>query len=135
MASDSQLTDAATKASVPKFWRIRGWLVGAAGSYSEIVTLLAEMKRHKDLSPAGVLAEVDIKVKDVDALLLSPSGKLYISENGQDAMPITDGFAAIGTGAQGALVAMHMGATPANAVRAVKKVDPSTGGRVIKRTL
>ena len=87
------------------------------------------------MTPLQILAGVDIKVKDVDMLLLSPRGKLYISENGRDAMPITDKFVAIGTGAQGAMVAMQLGCTPAEAVRAVKKVDPSTGGRVVTRKL
>jgi len=135
MASDSQLMDAHTKASVRKFWKVRGWLIGAAGTFSEVVECLAEVKGQKSLSPLQVLSDVDIKVKDVDMLLLSPAGKLYISENGRDGMPITDKFAAIGTGAQGALVAMHLGCTPAEAVRAVKKVDPNTGGRVVTRKL
>jgi ATP-dependent protease HslVU (ClpYQ) peptidase subunit len=140
MASDSQLSDerAGTKNSCKKFWRIRGWLIGAAGDYSAIIRVLNNIRAHKDKSPIHVLNEFDMKVpKDetVDLLILSPSGHLYLSENGKDAMPITDGFAAIGSGCQGAMVAMHMGASPADAVRAVKKVDPSTGGRIVQRKL
>lgn len=139
MASDSMLSDekAATSTSVPKFWRINGWLVGGAGTYSDIVRVVAELKAHKT-TPIQTLADVDIKLpKDasVDLLILSPGGKLYMSEQASDAMPISDGFGAIGSGAQGALVAMHMGETPAAAVRLVKLVDPSTGGRIIKRKL
>ena len=139
MASDSQLSDdkAATSASVPKFWRVNGWLVGGAGTYSDIIRVLAELKSHKT-NPIKTLADVDIKLpKDasVDLLILSPGGKLYMSENASDAMPISDGFGAIGSGAQGALVAMHLGTSPADAVRAVKKVDPSTGGRIITRKI
>jgi hypothetical protein len=138
MASDSLMSDdkAATSQSVPKFWRIRGWLVGGAGDYAEIIKVVEELKDNKT-DPATTLRGVEIKVKDdsVDLLLLSPGGKLYMSEDGSSPLPITDGFAAIGSGAQGALVAMHLGHSPADAVRAVKKVDPSTGGRIITRKI
>ena len=139
MSSDSMMSDekAATSTSVPQFWRVNGWLVGGAGTYSDIIRMVSELQAHKD-SPIKTLADVDIKLpKDasVDLLILSPGGKLYFSENASDAMPISDGFGAIGSGAQGALVAMHLGASPADAVRAVKKVDPSTGGRIITRKI
>ena len=137
MASDSQMTDtvAAVQTSVKKFWRIRGWLIGGAGTYSGIVLMMNSLRDHKDLSPADVLLELDVKAKDVDLLLLSPAGNLYLSEDGGPCMKVQEGFAALGTGAQGALCAMHLGATPAEAVRVVKKVDPSTGGRVVTRKL
>ncbi len=136
MASDSLMSDdkAATSCSVRKFWRVKGWLIGGAGGYADIVKLIEELRIQKT-TPDVTLREVDIKVKDTDLLLLSPAGKLFMSESGSTLLPITDGFAAIGTWAQGALVAMHLGATPADAVRAVKKVDPSTGGRIITRKL
>ncbi len=136
MASDSMMSDdkAAVSSSVPKFWRIKGWLIGGAGSYGGIIEITNELKTNKT-PPDETLREIAIKVKDVDLLLLSPGGKLYLSEDGSSPLPISDGFAAIGTGAQGALVAMHLGTSPADAVRAVKKVDPSTGGRILTRKL
>ena len=138
MASDSQMTDekSATMQSVPKFWRVKGWLVGGAGDYADIIKVIEELKIQKT-DPGTTLREVEIKLKadTVILLLLSPNGNLYMSEDGSSPLPISDGFAAIGSGAQGALVAMHLGATPAEAVRAVKKVDPSTGGRIITRKL
>jgi ATP-dependent protease HslVU (ClpYQ) peptidase subunit len=138
MASDSQMTDGGTKSNVPKFWRVKQWLIGGAGDYSAIIKLIEELKAHPDLSPAQVLTDVDIKMdKDAEAdlLLLSPGGKLYHSENGGYPLPSSDKFAAIGSGSQGALVAMHLGCTPREAVAAVKKVDPSTGGRIITRKI
>jgi hypothetical protein len=136
MASDSQMTDGATTAAVPKFWRIRGWLIGGAGSYPDIIKMVHEMKYHKALTPAEVLEKVDFKKPgDVDLLLLSPKGKLFMSENGSYPLPISDGFAALGTGAQGALVALHLGFSLTEAIRVVKKVDPYTGGRIITRKL
>ena len=136
MASDSQMTDGATQSSVPKFWRVRDWLIGGAGSYPAIIKLIAELKHHKDMTPAQVLEKVNIvKAGDVDLLLLSPSGKLFMSEEGSFPLPISDGFAALGTGAQGALVALHLGCSLTEAIRVVKKVDPYTGGRIITRKL
>lgn len=135
MAADSQMTDIAVKTSVKKFWRIRGWLIGGAGTYPEILAIISEIKDLHQESPKKILEEHDIKVRDVDLLLLSPDGKLYLSENGSHPMHVQEGFAAIGTGSQGAMVAMYLGATPAEAVRVVKKVDPSTGGRVVVRKL
>jgi len=136
MASDSRATGGATMISVAKFWRVRGWLIGGAGTADEVLDMLAEITHHTDLTPAEVLAKVDFKkAKDADLLLLSPAGRLYLSEGGGTPMHITDPFSAIGSGAQGAMVALHMGATLQEAVRIVKKVDPFTGGRVITRNL
>ncbi len=136
MASDSLMSDdkQATSASVPKFWRIKGWLIGGAGDYAAIIEIINELKSNK-LPPDKTLRDIEIKIKDADLLLLSPKGKLFLSEDGSSPLPISDGFAAIGSGAQGALVAMRLGTTPADAVRAVKKVDPATGGRILTRKL
>lgn len=135
MASDSQATGGGVKTSVQKFWTVRGWLVGAAGLYSEIIEVIEELKHHKDLSPAEVFRKVNIKGKNSDFLMLSPSGQLWMSEGGTTPWKVQEGFAAIGSGQQGAMVALHMGATPQDAIKAVRKVDPYTGGRVITRKL
>jgi hypothetical protein len=136
MASDSQMTDGATMSAVPKFWRVRGWLIGGAGSYPSIIRMVNEIKAHTDRTPAEVLDAVNFgKGLDVDLLLLSPTGKLFMSEDGSCPLPISDGFAALGTGAQGALVALHLGCSLTEAIRVVKKVDPYTGGRIITRKL
>lgn len=39
-------------------------------------------------------------------------------------------FMAIGSGAQGAMVALHLGLSPREAVRIASRVDPNSGGRV-----
>ena len=136
MASDSRAVGGDTMINVPKFWRVRGWLIGGAGTASEILHLIEEIKHQKAMAVDEVLRKVVFKnVKDADLLLLSPTGKLYLSESGCSPMLITDPFAAIGSGAQGAMVAMHLGCTLTEAVRTVKKVDPSTGGRIIIRKL
>jgi ATP-dependent protease HslVU (ClpYQ) peptidase subunit len=136
MASDSQMTDGNIKSSVPKIWRIRGWLVAGGGSYHEIVKLINTIKEQKEFSPIKVMAEVELeKTEDCDLLFLSPAGKLFVTENGSEAMTVSDPFYAIGTGAQAALAAMHMGATPREAVRIAAKIDANTGGRIVWKTI
>jgi len=132
MASDSQLTDENIKSSVQKIWRIRGWLVAGGGSYPEIVRTIRGIQENKELSPARVLDDIEMgKMMDCVMVLLSPTGRIYTNENGSECMGITDPFYALGTGAQAALAAMHMGATPREAVRIAAKIDPNTGGRVV----
>ena len=135
MASDSQMSEGEIKSSVTKFWRIRGWLVGGAGDYNDIVRAVAELQRNRKITPVQVFSEVEMRLKDCDIIMLSPKGGLYVSENGGNCMQIQDGFYAIGSGRQGAMVAMFLGCSPKEAVDAVKKVDPNTGGRTITRKL
>jgi hypothetical protein len=136
MCADSQVTNEDKKGSVQKLWKIRGWCIGGAGVYEHVLQAIALIKRHRDITPKQVLEDFKIKGGDeVNLLLLSPQGILYESEGLGMPGRVQDGFAAIGSGAQGALVAMNMGATPAEAVAAVKKVDPNTGGRLQTRKI
>lgn len=135
MASDSQATASSTKTSVQKFWRIRGWLIGAAGTYSDIVDVIDELKQQRTKSPLEVFKTTKFGKVDCAFVLLSPSGHLYECEDAGTPWKVTEGFCAIGSGSQGAMVAMYLGCTPTEAVRAVRKVDPATGGRVITRKL
>lgn len=136
MASDTQAFDLSARVHVTKFWRIKGWLVGGAGTYDEVLVLV-EMLKGSPHDPYECLRTElpGRKVKDVDLLLLSPQGHIYQSENAGIPYKLRDKFGAIGSGAQGALVAMHLGATIQEAIRAVKKVDPFTGGRLITRKI
>ncbi len=132
MASDSQMTDDNIKSSVQKIWRIRGWLIAGGGNYAEVIRTIRGIKEHKELTPAGVLDDIEMgKVQECVMVLLSPTGRIYTNENGSDCMVVTDPFYALGTGAQAALAAMHMGATPPEAVRIAAKIDPNTGGRIV----
>lgn len=135
MAADSQAQTSDVKTSVQKIWRIRGWLIGVAGSYNEALEVVEQLKRNTDLNPLEYLGEHVTKAKETDFLIVSPSSKVYCSDGGGHPTPLMEGFGAIGTGAQGAMVALHLGLSPADAVRAVKKVDPSTGGRVVMRKI
>lgn len=130
IAADT-LVVGATKTSGRKIWRIGGWGVGGAGGYSEIYKILAEFKAHPEMTPKEVLENVSISgIKDVDMILLSPTGKLFMSENGGDPIPVLDPYVSIGTGAQGATVAMRLGLSPREAVKEMTAVDLCTGGKI-----
>jgi hypothetical protein len=133
MACDSQAATDAVKTSVQKIWRIKGWLVGAAGTYAQVLEGVAAIKRHKDMTPKQVLEDVELGIPGVNLLLLSPDGKLYESEGGARPHLLQEGYGAIGTGSQGAMVAFILGATPTQAIRAVRRVDPHTGGRTVTK--
>jgi len=129
MAGDT-LIIGATKTAGRKIWRIRGWVVGGGGSYSDVLRVLSEMRGRRDMTPKQVLEKVNVGVKDAELLLLSPTGKIYHSEDASDPIEILEPWAAIGTGAQGAIVALRLGLTPRQAVKEMTAVDPSTGGRI-----
>lgn len=130
MAADTLIVGA-TKTAGRKIWKVRGWIIGGGGSYSDVLRVIAEIRSRKDMTPKQILEKVDMRVKDAELLLLSPSGKIYHSEDAADPIEILEPWCAIGTGAQGAIVALMLGKTPRQAVRVMSDVDPSTGGRVL----
>lgn len=134
MACDSMAIDSSIKTRVQKVWKIKGWLIGVAGTYSDLVQVIHDIKKSGE-TPMEYLRDRNVKVKESAFLLLSPSGKVYISEDGGTPLILNEGFGAIGTGTQGAMVALYQGLSAGDAVRAVKKVDPNTGGRVITRNI
>ena len=129
MAADTMIIGA-TKTAGRKLWQIRGWVIGGADGYSDVIKVIAEMKTRRDMNPKQVLEQVDVKAKDAELLLLSPNGKLYHSEGADDPIEILEPWAAIGTGAQGAVVAMRLGLSPRQAVKEMVSVDCNTGGRI-----
>lgn len=137
MVSDSQTSGEGVKVNCRKTYRIKGWLVGAAGRVDDIEAIVEHVK-GSDTIKGGFSSVKSSKLKleeEVEFLVLSPGGKIYVSENGAPLYEVTDSFCAIGSGAQGALVAMNLGCSPSEAVKQVMKVDPMTGGRLYKRKL
>lgn len=127
MAADSQATDegTATKQNVTKIHQIGDSLCGFAGTLSECSKALAWLKGKSKKEP---------KFTDVEILQLRKDG-IWVYDECAEPYKVDDEFAAIGSGSQGALVAMHLGYAPKKAVETTSKVDPSTGGRVRQRHL
>lgn len=127
MAFDSLCSDGGTRMNVTKARRIKGDLVGIAGSLSSGIAFWDWYKAGADKESG------DIPDPDLVALLLDSRGRLWCYESSLHKIRIEEPFYAIGSGHQAALAAMHRGATPAEAVRIAAKYDVNTGGRV--RTL
>lgn len=122
MACDSLCTDATTKCTVDKIYRVGDSLIGVAGAYGSCNSFIEWLKAG---SPRDAVPEMD----DVAALVLSPSG-IYMYDGNVAPFRLKGKFAAIGSGAQAALALMHTGASPAMAVKMAIKVDPFSGGHV-----
>ena len=128
MAGDTQLTDEGGPLSHGrKVYKVGGVCVGIAGTYADCQRFLRwyRGKRDKPLKKLG----------DVSAIMLTPEGRIFCFDGDSHPYLITDPFMAIGSGAQAAMAAMHMGATPRRAVQIASKVDSYTGGSITTRTL
>lgn len=128
MASDSMCSDELTKCSVVKIYRIRGQLIGIAGVYAHCMTFIEYLKAGDE--------EADHPDMDgVFAIVLTNKGAIWMYDGHPTAYQVKDGFAAIGSGSQAALAAMHCGLSPKCAVRIAAKIDPRTGGRIVEKRI
>jgi hypothetical protein len=121
MAADTWATDDCTATNVRKLVRLaNGDAAGGAGDLAPVGRALAWLMGEQNGDPPDITgAQVLFTVKGVP----------YIADGGWPGVEVI-GPAAIGSGAQGALVAMKLGTNAEKAVEAVIGVDPSTGGSV-----
>lgn len=118
MCADSLATDD-TAIQVCKLARLpEGQVAGGAGDLGEVAAGLAYLANGGD---APAIAN--------SCFLYTVAGACYVASAGWPGLAVK-GFAAIGSGAQGAMVAMKLGATAREAVAAVSGVDPATGGEI-----
>jgi hypothetical protein len=78
---------------------------------------------------ADLNATPDYEENTFDALELNHSG-LYAWDRGLRRVPVLNPYYAIGSGAQAALGALFMGATPVQAIEAASQIDLFTSGPV-----
>ena len=128
MAGDTQLSDEGGPLSHGrKVYKSRGTCIGIAGTYADCIRFVNWWKRGMK----GNFKDIG----DVSALLLSPEGKIFYFDGEAQSYLVTDKFMAIGSGAAAAMGAMHMGATPKQAVKVASKVDQYTGGKITTRSI
>lgn len=120
MASDSQWSDGDAIGSVRKVFRVRGELVGFAGTVEDITTTLAWFRSGFSGPPPR---------DDCVALILRRSG-IYTWSPVDGEMREDAPFFAIGTGGKCARAAMLAGADCRKAIRIASTIDAETGGRV-----
>ncbi len=121
LAADSLATDDACGLHVCKLIRLpRGDMAGGAGDLNEVILALAWLASGaKGEAPAIASASI----------LFTKAGVPYLAAGGWPGIALK-GHAAIGSGAQGALVAMRLGESAEGAVRAVMGIDHCTGGEI-----
>lgn len=121
LAADSLATDDACGVFVEKSAYLQtGDVAGGAGNLNEVAAALGWL--------AGG-CQGDAPDISSTAILYTRAGKPYLASGGWPGAPVK-GFCAIGSGAQGALVAMKLGLSAAEAVAAVSGIDTATGGEV-----
>lgn len=121
LAADSFVTDETTAMQVRKIVRLpKGDVAGGAGPLAEIVQALQWLAKGCKGDPPAM---------ENASILFTVNGVLHYAACGWPGVPVK-GYAAIGSGAQGALVAMKLGMTAEQAVAAVIGVDYATGGEI-----
>lgn len=127
MAGDGRATRAGmiTDTRARKVHKLRdGRIVGMAGPAASAPVFLE-----------WLVSGVGHPPKNIEALVLEPSGKLWLYESGAAVPALCDEPQALGTGAPHALTAMDCGKSPTEAVRLAAKRDTSTGGRIVTLAL
>lgn len=124
MAGDTLLTSD-VKCHAQKVFKCRGCCVGIAGTYVDCMIFVEWWKHGANVEPP--------EMENVEALVLTSSGRILCFDGHAKFFELDDPFTAIGSGAQAALAAMHMGADPQKAVKIAGKVDPGTGSKTTIR--
>ena len=123
IACDSYLTGSeCTIGHVEKIFPTKVGFIGVAGTYTSCVDFVYWLLNEDPDADEPDMTEVS-------AIHLTKNG-VYVYDSSVTPYKVIGPFNAIGNGAQGALTAMHLGHTPEDAVSAVSKVDPYTGGRI-----
>ena len=125
MASDSQLSGD-YRASAKKLWKIKGGVVGIAGQYAACVQFVKWLKGEQDDPP---------DMEEVDAMVVTATGRILHYNSSTEPFEVEDDFSAIGSGAQAAMAAMHMGASVERAIEVACAVDVGSGGKVQHHTI
>lgn len=127
MCGDTQLTgDDGQVSVVRKVFKVHGTLLGIAGTYDDCMQFVEWFKGG---------GHGKVKLDDVSAIMLRPNGHMLYFDGSSHPYRIRDKFTAIGSGSSAALGAMHMGASPKQAVAVASKVDSYTGGKITTRTI
>lgn len=121
LAADSLATDDSGSIQVHKALILpNGDVAGGCGDLNEVTQALHWLsKGRRGRAPAMTNA----------CILYTVNGVAHLAGGGWPGVQVK-GFAAIGSGAQGAMVAMKLGLSAADAVAAVSGVDHCTGGEI-----
>lgn len=112
MASDSQLTGGTLVSRAQKIWRLPdGGVVAGAGTFRQVYA-------GAQWLVGGERGEAP-DISDSILLIARPDGSLCVADGAFPAYPLLDGYAAIGCGSDGAVLAMRSGSSAIEAVASV----------------
>lgn len=130
MAADSQTTaQGGRRANVRKVFKVKGFLVGLAGSARIAMHLLDDFTVYAKGSTPPKIMEIkpDSSSEWAFLLVVTPKGHVYKYENGGKPWRLYGKFHSIGCGSDYAMAAMEMGADAIKAVKVAAKFDINTG--------
>lgn len=108
-------------------------VIGVAGDAGVGILLVKDdgilVPKHYDFDFSAL-----VWVKDIETLCKVEFYKSWDCAL-SSVIPITDGFAAVGSGAPYALAAMYLGITATRSVTVASQFDTNTGGKIITKQL
>jgi len=123
MSADTRYSGPVT-GRVTKIYRIRDFIVGFCGDLAAAMQAISWL-RDPTVNPEPTSEQME----GVELVVLKSDG-IWFYEGCLRPYLVDDDVAAIGSGAQGALVALNLGCTTREAVKAAMDVDAYTGGDV-----
>lgn len=124
MVSDSRISEGNSHFHSPKLFRVDDSILGLAGDWEDALKFLEWFTAGADPN-----ATPEYEENTFDALELNHSG-LYAWDKGLHRVTILNQHHAVGSGAQAALGALFMGATPEQAIEAASQIDMFTSGPI-----
>lgn len=124
MAADTQVDEGGVITHSRKIFEVNGDLIGFAGLLSEGLRFVEWYQSQDD----------DLSLDDTSAIVLTKEGKIFSYETHLP-MEVLEEYSAIGSGSQGALVAMDQGHNPKEAIKIVSRRDAYTGSDVYHKEL
>ena len=118
--SGTQKTKCASKVFHIKPSDGEDFYVGFAGDASEIIDVV-DFFEHPEVYKRAP------KLRNTIGLVLTETGKIFTFQSPTNWVEVKEKYFSIGSGAMPALGAMHVGATPKQAVEAACKLDPFSG--------
>lgn len=126
MACDSLCIDGGMRIMCEKIYRMPdGTILGGAGNSAALEAFITARRKGE----ACTLTEEDRK--NFVAVILHPDGVVMRWDDERAGWKVLDDFHAIGSGAEAAMAAMHLGASAVKAVEIAKLVNAHTGGPVV----
>lgn len=132
MASDSslQMKNTISSLKAKKIYRIKGCLVGSAGSCAICQHLINDLTDSKDPPVLHLRKNPNTKYDGARILVLDTKGKIWEYNGAGAPFRINDEYATIGSGQDIARAALMAGATVQEAVRIAMQLDVSSNGRM-----